>query len=341
MNVLLKNQSPPFASLLPKSATAVLTRPVGMPADDFIKLAELRAKYPDLKELTPAAFAEVRRQSQEKRTAARAQMASLDAEMRRLDHELSETQGAKEALEWGSLDPVMERPAGSMFKDLRKAIVSGDCHSFYVRRKLSTFADYESEVLRHAEVFVVEHDWAQAFATAEVKDAPVRLPYDVCAFEFQYGGRPIIALATQFESEVVYSAVINGPLGWVLCDFACELHSTSKATHGFSRLLDRVADQIRAICIALDADVAKDDVVREKYQGPASTRNYAVPKGYHVVSLSRRSARALATGHHSGRRIRLHFRRGHWRHFENHKTWIKWMLVGDPELGFIDKHYRL
>jgi len=31
----------------------------------------------------------------------------------------------------------------------------------------------------------------------------------------------------------------------------------------------------------------------------------------------------------------------HWRHFENHKTWIKWHLRGDPCLGFIDKHYRL
>jgi hypothetical protein len=30
-----------------------------------------------------------------------------------------------------------------------------------------------------------------------------------------------------------------------------------------------------------------------------------------------------------------------WRHFVSHKTWIKWTLVGDPDLGFIDKEYRL
>jgi hypothetical protein len=42
-----------------------------------------------------------------------------------------------------------------------------------------------------------------------------------------------------------------------------------------------------------------------------------------------------------GRKKRLHFRRGHWRHYETHKTWIKWMLVGDPDLGFIEKQYRL
>lgn len=37
----------------------------------------------------------------------------------------------------------------------------------------------------------------------------------------------------------------------------------------------------------------------------------------------------------------LHFRRGHWRHYGEYKTWIKWMLVGDPELGFVDKMYKL
>ncbi len=41
------------------------------------------------------------------------------------------------------------------------------------------------------------------------------------------------------------------------------------------------------------------------------------------------------------RRTRLHVVRGHWRHYEEHKTWIKWHLRGDPDLGFIQKHYSL
>lgn len=36
-----------------------------------------------------------------------------------------------------------------------------------------------------------------------------------------------------------------------------------------------------------------------------------------------------------------HIDRAIWRRFETHKTWIKWTLVGDPDLGFIEKHYRL
>jgi hypothetical protein len=55
-----------------------------------------------------------------------------------------------------------------------------------------------------------------------------------------------------------------------------------------------------------------------------------------------RNRRPTAQCHRSTHRSpRLHFRRRHWRHFVNHKTWIKWTLVGDPDLGFIDKDYRL
>ena len=28
-------------------------------------------------------------------------------------------------------------------------------------------------------------------------------------------------------------------------------------------------------------------------------------------------------------------------HGDRWRTWIKWMLVGDPDLGFVDKEYRL
>lgn len=64
---------------------------------------------------------------------------------------------------------------------------------------------------------------------------------------------------------------------------------------------------------------------------------------YHVVMLAHRR-RLEPLPRDPGAEVtrkRLHFRRGHWRHYANHKTWIKWMLVGDPDLGFVDKEYRL
>lgn len=64
------------------------------------------------------------------------------------------------------------------------------------------------------------------------------------------------------------------------------------------------------------------------------------------MSLARRHERADrlptpagAFEHHT--RKRLHFRRSHWRHYVSHKTKIPWTLVGDPNLGFVEKEYRL
>jgi hypothetical protein len=51
--------------------------------------------------------------------------------------------------------------------------------------------------------------------------------------------------------------------------------------------------------------------------------------------MRRRSARPPGAN-----RKRLHLRRGHWRHFATYRTWIKWMMVGNPDLGFVDKEYR-
>lgn len=75
------------------------------------------------------------------------------------------------------------------------------------------------------------------------------------------------------------------------------------------------------------------------------------------VSLARRNRRAYGgNGQDTGVHYRLHFRRGHWSHYSNpgageiqftdegylrSKSWINWMLVGDPDPGFVDKHYKL
>ena len=100
-----------------------------------------------------------------------------------------------------------------------------------------------------------------------------------------------------------------------------------------------------AICIALDAAIATTEVVR----APHKINRVREAKGrlpifdFHSVRLTKRS-RPMPLPVDPDRAItrrRLHFRRGHWRHFDDHKTWINWMLVGDPDLGFVDKNYRL
>lgn len=109
------------------------------------------------------------------------------------------------------------------------------------------------------------------------------------------------------------------------------------------RVLSFLRSQITASVILLDADVLTHEVTRAPIsaQREWKKRGGKTPiRDYHILDLRKRHARILnPTNGESGRRVRLHFRRGHWRHFETHKTWVKWCLVGDESLGFVHKDY--
>jgi hypothetical protein len=249
-------------------------------------------------------------------------------------------------LDWGA-DLKIQRPNGISFRKMRKAFAED--RTIYLDKSLHGVMpklDFEKEIFRFAEVLLIEHDWAAAFKNADLADSVVKLPYDVCAFEFRFSDRPVIALATQFGTDIAFTAVVLIDEWWVVTDFAgrigADYEDNNSKYEALVRLFHEVSRQIRAACISLDAEVAKAEVVREPHSGQHGRNAHQMLKPYHVVSLARRGPRPLVSvGTETGRRVRLHFRRGHWRHFEDHKTWIKWCLCGDPDLGFIDKHYKL
>jgi len=187
--------------------------------------------------------------------------------------------------------------------------------------------------------FVVEHDWAAAFKNAtDYNEGSFNLPYERCAFEFRISGRSVTVLAGQEddEHEPTYTFYI------AFQDFWIGGGPDEKDDH--PPAFDFAISQIKAICVALDAEVATRNVVRAS-EGVNKKR---VAEGrepfysYHVVSLARRIRVANPYGGSGAQtRRRLHFRRGHWRHYEKFKTWVRWCLVGDPDLGFVDKEYRL
>lgn len=243
---------------------------------------------------------------------------------------------------WGK-ELKLERATGSRAHALRDAMDNG---------KLVTWDEYdpggtlryvaarESEVI--GESFVVEHDWAAAFKGAQdfVDGAEYRLPFDHCCFEFQIGGTRVCALANYEEGgEIVVAALIETSFGWLT------------GANSFNTAATRLcADQIKAICVALEAEVTETEIVRAPHKlNRARERRGKLPLyDHHVVRLARRSRPASlppAIGHNGApdeiTRKRLHFRRGHWRHYVEYKTWIKWMLCGDPDLGWIEKDYRL
>lgn len=255
----------------------------------------------------------------------------------------------EELQEWSEKPLHLEKMTTSVFRQMRRDVAAGNVIS--ATKKIEDgfpSDDYERELFRPAESFVIQHDWAQAFERAsDIIGAPFQLPYDVCAFEFKISGRYVVAMATEANEGVVFTPFFETSHGWVVPEMTADCGGSrwnDGACSDVGKLADVVgmmAGQIRAIAIALDAEIAVSEAVRV----PASTlhKNFHAPlKPYHVVSLAHRTRVVpLENPTTMGRKKRLHFRRGHWRHFSNFKTWIKWMLVGDPDLGFVDKEYRL
>jgi hypothetical protein len=184
--------------------------------------------------------------------------------------------------------------------------------------------------------FVVKHDWARAFEHADGLDDSIKLPYDICSFEFRIGGRSIIAIAYG-TADIKFTAFAQCGAFW-----ACLGGGAEQELKAY--LLKMIWNQIRAICIALDAEVATHIV--ERASNTLNKKRVASGKtpisDFHVVDLARlhRIENPSIAGT-EGTKKRLHFRRGHWRHYELSKTWIRWCLVGDPDLGFIHKDYTI
>lgn len=200
--------------------------------------------------------------------------------------------------------------------------------------------------LDEAKSFVICHDWARAFQGAsDYIDGEAKLPFPQCLFEFRISGRNVMVWAAQDEGIGKFDGVVGNTAAvcFVEVDGYWIMGETKdrETSHGILAW-----QTIRAVCIALDADVATHEVVREpsKLNAKRLRDGKAPLKPYHIVNLAKRHRVANQRNGTAGADYthkRLHFRRGHWRHYEASKTWIKWCLVGDPDLGFVDKEYRL
>ncbi len=283
-------------------------------------------------------------------------------------------QAVKDILDaFGNRPLVLQRPTGTVFHRAREAFENGDV-LLPLADETHIVSDVERTGLRGGlagdhHIFLVEHNWAGAFADAGDLDGEERhLPYPLVAFEFQVNSRRIIVnIAQRIDGQVdempelASIVVIQTKFGWMLpmvYEFApggFEIPSRivrrlDIADTTFIRvitpLMALIHSQIRAILIMLSAKVAETPVVRIPHKlNEARKKKGKKPMfDYHVVSLSKRTRyEALPTGpyHEPAHRKRLHWRRGHYRHYQNHKVWIARQLVGNPDLGFIDKHYRL
>jgi hypothetical protein len=244
-------------------------------------------------------------------------------------HELREI---KEFIEsWRNLAPKLEANDCSRLHKLIENI------KFQYTTEMKEAFNADPNTFEWAEVntFVVQHDWAAAFDSAsEFTDGEFQLPYEKCAFEFKISGVYLTVLAVNDGAYIKLIPYTNFKNWWV---------SDSPEKIDEIEIFKFAKKQVRAICIALDAEVANTEVIRISTALNESRKNKGREPlySYHVVSLSNRRRNISMQSQGEGKRKRLHFRRGHWRHFQSFKTWVRWTLCGDPELGFIDKEYRI
>lgn len=233
---------------------------------------------------------------------------------------------------WANRVPVLERNDCSRLHKLKEASRAGALIDLPMDGPVVAAPPNDS-LDGIAQTFVVKHDWAAAFSNAEGMADEFKLPYEVCAFEFRISGRNVIAILVEVDATRQFTAFVEAREYW----YGFGISGKDEPVVSF------IWNEIRAICVALDAEVATHSVVRASVKlNDKRTKAGKIPLvDYRVVDLSRKHRITNPAHGDGGTKKRLHFRRGHWRHFEESKTWVKWCLVGDPDLGFISKHYSL
>lgn len=266
---------------------------------------------------------------------------------------------------WGEGGFIMQRPTSSKLHDLIEAL---EKNPKIFPMKMNHIADILS-IAKKSHSFLIEHDWSAAFKNAKDFDGgEYRLPYENCAFEFQISGRRVIVLAGRDEPNpnywayILYSKPLDmwmpivDPSDWRLVgtravvekeiDYFTPDKTKNAEPSPFYQIAVDLARQIRAVCISLETEIAYTDVTRAPHKPNVERAKRGRPMilDFHTVRLSNRRRYLPHGDDHipgQGTKKRLHFVRGHWRNFETSKTWVKWHLRGDPDLGFIDKEYRL
>jgi hypothetical protein len=214
-------------------------------------------------------------------------------------------------------------------------------------------------ISRQSHRFLMTYDWAGAFAgdrDFDDRGSEFRLPAPNCCFDFYVSGNHVLALISDQAIRADGSLVPFDGEGTDLFFLGIELKSRNwmvighgekrdlNVLDGETRLFAFILKNIKAACISLEAGIAEAEVIRVPYKLNAARARRGKPpiSDYHIINLRvRERVKPPDEPENHHRSPRLHFRRGHWRHFVSHKTWIKWTLVGDPDLGFIDKEYRL
>lgn len=217
-------------------------------------------------------------------------------------------------------------------------------------------------------VFLINHEWDSLLGASSVDEGEddCVLPSHYSAFEFTFHLRKVDTDDddTEFGSIQVVSILACGELDehprlsnssfvsiarlisknglddwFLLPDEEVIVSGKTFPNH----LVPRIKKLISATCVMLEAEVA----VRKSIPAPDRLNKARAAKGkspippYYVVNLAKRHRYEPGDANGYQGRVRLHFRRGHWARTASGKTvWRRWCLVGNPDMGWVDKVYK-
>lgn len=209
--------------------------------------------------------------------------------------------------------------------------------------------------------FVVKHDWLAAVGASlgTVREEEIKLPFPMSSFEFKMMAKPVTVICTDLVAAdlgngIAYQYFIEAKNGfWVPLSENLEMY-------GFMTYLRQ---QIAAISVMLDSKIAEYETITQppRLQEKRKKSGRLPLFDYHVVDLAKKYKKP-SIGTDTGIKQRFHLRRGHWVHADERpridthrpqdtqrweqtstrwRTWVNWYMAGDPDLGFINKEYKL
>lgn len=168
-----------------------------------------------------------------------------------------------------------------------------------------------------------------------------KLPFPRSIFELEFDGKRLILDLDEQGDSFGVILFVRSPNSWI------NINATSGDTkdhHLSNILLNLCYNQVRATCIALETEIAEQTISKapEKLNRARAKHGKKPLPDHYFVNLHRKyRERKRAENPGTGAKRRLHFRRGHKRTYANGvELWIKWMLVGDPDLGWVSHTYE-
>lgn len=221
-----------------------------------------------------------------------------------------------------------------------------------------------------APLFVVNHNWTSTLSNIEGYGGDVMLPFQKVIFEFELQGVRFVAAVDAEETgglldQASISFFFRVPIRDIDTGRDPEMWKARQSHKSWRKLMDnagsfwvtvdlkyfplepKVREHIRAICLALEIEVAETRQVhvpsrvkeRRRREGKHPLVDYTMVE---VAARHVAAPRAPGDPEPKAPSVRWHIRRGHIRHYAPGKsTWVKAHKVGDASLGIVLHDYKV